>query len=257
MQVNTIKSAPLCMLALCALLAACGNKSDNAGAAAAAAPAAASAPTLADATAPKAVAAMKEEAVRAALPKADKATPDEQYVELTSGNQVMFSYLALAGMPIDYKEVASVYSPDYARQSDEFRKNDLLTALKPKIDAAAADAGQRRYVKMVIDSPIDKYDFEKKGFPLNGAIWESGSYRYFGDNSAYKIGFLNGASFRYLNVSNEDAARTIEALRSKYDGLHLVLYAFAQQADITSKVVKADIVKVALLDRKGNVLASQ
>lgn len=235
---------------LLAALAGCGDKG--------ATPAAtASAPTLADATAPKAVAAAKEEVARAALPKADKATPNEQYIELTSGNQVMFNYLALAAMPIDYKDIAATYSPDFAGSSDEFRKNDLLTALKPKIDAEVAGAAKRRYVKMTIDSPIEKYDFEKKGFPLNGAIWESGAYRYFGDNSNYKIGFTNGDAYRYLAVPGEDSARTIEGLRSRYEALHLVVYAYTQQADVTNKTVKAEIVKVALLDRKGNVLASQ
>ena len=122
-----VKLPALIATVLLAALSGCGDKSDKAEAGA-------SAPTLADATAPKAVAAIKEEVARAALPKADKATPNEQYVELTSGNQVMFKYLALAAMPIDYKDVATLYSPDYARSSDEFRKNDLLTALKPRID---------------------------------------------------------------------------------------------------------------------------
>lgn len=242
--------SPLIATVLLAALAGCGDKADKGVAAAIA-------PTLADATAPKAVAAAREEVARAALPKADKATPNDQYVELTSGNQVMFNYLALAAMPIDYKGIATTYSPDFAGSADEFRKNDLLTALKPKIDAEVSAAGKRRYVRMTIDSPIDKYDFEKKGFPLNGAIWESGSYRYFNDNSAYKIGFTNGDAYRYLNVPGEDSARAIEGLRSKYEALHLVVYAYTQQADITNKTVKAEIVKVALLDRKGNVLAAQ
>ncbi|MES2014972.1 MAG: hypothetical protein V4484_00645 [Pseudomonadota bacterium] len=230
-------------------LTACSDKT--------AAPGAANAPTLADATAPKTVAAIKQEVTQAALPKADQSVPNEQYIDLHSGNQIMFQYLSLAAMPLDYKETANAYSPDFARASDEFRKNDLLTALKPKIDAEVAQAGKQRYVKMVLDRPIEKYDFEHKGFPLDGSIWESGSYRYFGDNSSYKLGFTNGDAFRYLTVASEDSARAIEGMRSKYDPLQLVVYAYTQQADITNKVVKAQIVKVALLDRKGNVLASQ
>lgn len=236
--------------ALLAALSGCGDKSAKTDPDA-------KAPTLADATAPKAVAAAKEMVSRAALPKADKNTPESQYVELNSGNQLMFSYLSLAAMPIDYKEVATSFSPDYARASDEFRRNDLLTALKPRIDGAVTDAGQRRYVKMTLDSPIEKYDFDKKGFPLNSAVWQSGSYRYFNDNSTYKIGFTNGDAYRYLNVAAEDSARTIEGLRSKYEQLNLVVYAYTQQADLSDKIVKAEIVKVALIDRKGNVLASQ
>lgn len=237
----------LLLALLIAGLAACGDKPG----------AATGQPTLAEATAPKAVEAIRQEIVRTALPKADKATPAASYLELSSGNQLMFAYLALAGMPIDYAKVAADISPDYSRSSDEFRKNDLLTALKPKIDAAVAQAGAQRYVRIEVDSPIDKYDFEQKGFLLDSSIWEAGSTRYFHDNASYQLGFTNGTAFRYLKVPAEDVARTIEGLRSKYEALHLVVYAFAQDADLSKKLVRAEIVKVDLVDKKGNVLASQ
>lgn len=212
-------------------------------------------PSLADATSPEAMEAIKEDVQQAALPKADKSTPLDRYVELTSGNQIMFAYLAMAAMPIDYNEIAGSYSQDYARANDEFRKNDLLTALKPKIDAEVAKAGAGRYVRLSIDNPIGKYDFEKKGFPLESGVWESGSYRYFNDNSTYKLGFTNGDAFRYLMVSSEDAARAIESARSKYQTLQLLIYGYTQDADIANKTVKAEIVKIALVDGKGNVLS--
>lgn len=228
-------------------LAACGDKKE----------AASPAPTLADATAPKNVEAIKQEVVRAALPKADKSTPAASYQELTSGKQLMYSYLSLAAMPIDYPKIAGVVSSDYARSSDEFHKNDLLKALKPKIDASVAQAGAQRYVRLKLDNPLNKYDFEQKGFPLDSSLWESGSTRYFFDNPVYKLSFSNGDGFRYLKVPAEEAARTIEGLRSKYQALELVVYAFAQDADISQNLVRAEIVRVELVDKKGNVLATQ
>ncbi|MBB5367405.1 MULTISPECIES: DUF4852 domain-containing protein [unclassified Janthinobacterium] len=243
-MLNSYKK-PLLLALLTASLAACSDK------------AASPAPTLADATAPKTVAAIKQEVVRAALPKADKSTPAASYLELTSGNQLMYSYLSLAAMPIDYAKIAGVVSSDYARSSDEFHKNDLLKVLQPKIDAAVDQAGAQRYVRLKIDNPVNKYDFEQKGFPLDSSLWESGSTRYFFDNPAYKLSFSNGDGFRYLNVPAEDAARNIEGLRSKYQALQLVVYAFAQDADISQNLVRAEIVKVELIDKKGNVLASQ
>jgi hypothetical protein len=230
---------------IAAALAACGQKTDTA------------APTLADATAPKAMEAIKEDVARASLPKANKATPIEDYIEFSSGHQIMFAYLALAAMPVDYKEIASTYSQDFARASDEFRKNDLLIALKPKIDDEVSKAGKRRYAKMTIDNPIEKYDFDKKGFPVENSLWQSGSYRYFNDNSAYRLGFSNGDAFRYLNVASEEGARTIEGLRSKYEPLQMVVYFYTQEADVSKKSIKAEIVKIALLGKNGNVLASQ
>ena len=167
----------------------------------------------------------------------------------------MFAYLAMAAMPIDYNEIAGSYSQDYARTNDEFRKNDLLSALKPKIDAEVAKAGAGRYVRLSIDNPIGKYDFEKKGFPLESGVWESGAYRYFNDNNAYKLGFTNGDAFRYLTVTSEESARAIESARSKYQTLQLLIYGYTQDADIANKTVKAEIVKIALVDGKGNVLS--
>ncbi len=238
----------LVFAAVIATLAGCGQKADGNGAAAL---------NLADATAAKTVETIKEDVARAALPKANKATPMEDYIEFTSGNQIMFAYLALAAMPVDYKDIANTFSQDFRQASDEFRKNDLLTALKPKIDGEVAKAGKRRYAKLTIDNPIQKYDFEKKGFPVEGSVWQSGSYRFFSDNSSYRVGFSNGDAFRYLNVPSEESARAIEGLRSKYEQMNLVIYFYTQEADVSNKTIKAEIVKLALLDKAGNVLASQ
>lgn len=242
--------AAVLALALFAGLAGCKDKAP-------ADPIAPATPNLADAAQPAAMAEQAKEAARANLPKGDPNTPASSYVDIDSGNQIMFAYLSIAGMPIDYNEVAGNYSRDYLTMSDEFKKNDLLKALKVKIDAGVAQAAQQRYVKLEISDSVGKYDFEKKAFPLDSSIWEKGSYRYFGDNSNYKIGFNNGASFRYLNVPEEDKARVIEGLRSKYESMRTVVYGFVQDADVSKKVVQAQILRIELLDKNGNVLATQ
>jgi len=244
--------ATLLAIALLAGLAACKDKTPADGAAT---------PNLADAAQPAVMAEQaKEEAKKqalASLPKGDPNTPASSYVELDSGNQIMFAYLGIAGMPIDYNDVANTYSRDYRSASDEFMKNDLLKALKVKIDAGVAQAAQQRYVKLEIPDSIQKYDFEQKGFPLDSSVWEKGSYRYFNDNSTYKLGFNNGADFRYLSVPEEDKARVIEGLRSKYESPRTVVYGYVQDADVSNKTVQAQILKIELVDRKGNVLATQ
>jgi len=244
-------SRPLRLVLALALLAGLAGCKDKAPADTAATP------NLADAAQPAAMAEQVKEQTRASLPKGDPNTPAGSYLDLDSGNQIMFAYLSNAGMPIDYNEVAGNYSRDYMMASDEFKKNDLLKALKPKIDAGVAQAAQQRYVKLEIADSIDKYDFEKKGFPLASSVWEKGSYRYFGDNSNYKIGFNNGADFRYLGVPEEDKARVIEGLRSKYADMRTVVYGYVQEADVSKKLVLAQILKIELLDKQGNVLATQ
>ncbi|WP_156923633.1 hypothetical protein [Massilia alkalitolerans] len=218
---------------------------------------AAATPNLADAATPAAMAEQVKAQAQATLPKGDPATPASSYVDIDSGNQIMFAYLNSAGMPIDYNEVAGSYSRDYMMAADEFKKNDLLKALKVKIDAGVAQAAQQRYVRLEIGDSIEKYDFEKKGFPLASSVWEKGSYRYFNDNSSYKIGFNNGADFRYLGVPDEDKARLIEGLRSKYEDMRTVVYGYVQDADVSKKLVLAQILKIELLDKKGNVLATR
>ncbi len=247
-------SSPVLLALTCAvLLSACNDK---AGPAASTKPATA-VPTLSEATSAKAAEAARQTVLANAREKADKSVPLEQYQTLQSGNQLMYSYLALAGLPIDYAEIARNVSADYARSSDAFQKNDLLKALQPKIDASVSDARARRYYKITLDDAVQKYDFEKQAFPLNSSVWESGAFRYFNDNSSYHLGFTNGETFRYLNGVPEEAARKIEHLRSVYQGLELVIYCFAQEANTSSRTVMAEIVKVVVRDKKGNVLAQQ
>lgn len=237
----------IAIAAMLAALGACAEK--NSGGAEAEA-------SLADLESPAAMEKLSEQAAADAMPKADKSTPLGNYVELTSGHQLMFSYLKLAALPIDYNEVASLYSEDYGRASDEFVKNDLLKALRPKIDAAIATAANRRYVRLVIDDPIEKYDFTMGGFPIESGVWGADSTHYFYDNRNYQLNFTNGEAFRYLKVAPEQNAREIEALRSKRQKLRLAIYAYTQAADLSNKVVKAEITKVSLLDSNGNVLAA-
>jgi len=243
------------LLALALLTGLAGCKDKPATDTAAAEPAAA--PNLADAARPAAMAEQAKEAARAQLPKGDPNTPAGSYLDIDSGNQIMFAYLSIAGMPIDYNEVAGNYSRDYTATSDEFKKNDLLKALKTKIDAGVAQAAGQRYVKLEVADSVGKYDFDKKGFPLDSSVWEKGSYRYFNDNGGYKIGFNNGAQFRYLSVPEEDKARVIEGLRSKYEAMRTVVYGYVQDADVSKKVVLAQILKIELTDKNGNILATQ
>lgn len=244
---RTLISSVVLMVSV-AGLSACSDNSNEAVAPAA---------TLQNATSSQSIEAAKQAVLTESRPKADPATPASSYVAIDSGNQLMYRYLALSGLPLDYRDLATKISTEYSRSNDEFRKNDLLKALQPKIDASVAQARAQPYLKVDIRQPIGKYDFEKNGFPVDSSLWESGSYRYFYDNSSYRLSFTNGESFRYLTNIPEETARNIERLRSVHDGLRMVVYGFAHSADVNKTTVQADIVRVELLDSKGNVLASQ
>ena len=58
-------------------------------------------------------------------------------------------------------------------------------------------------------------------------------------------------------MPEEDKARAIESLRSKNETMRTVVYGYVQDADISKKVVQAQILKVELVSRNGDVLATR
>lgn len=219
---------------------------------AAAAGAANAAPGLADLARPENVAKVAE----STLPKGDPATPSSAYRRLDSGNQVMFMYYALAGLPVAYEDIAQAWSAEYRRTSDGFRRQDLLTALQPRIDASVKQAADGRYVllEQAGSSLLGRYDFAKKAFAVK-EYGESGRYTYFSDNSSYTLGTTNGESYASLPVPDEAAARKIEGHLSNHTNLRLQTYAFAQDADPGERRVRLQVMKVRLLGPGGEVLA--
>lgn len=237
---RALRGAAALLVVAATALGGCGKEAPPADAgtkADAAAPAAPDPATLA--------ASAHAKAEAAALPRADAATPAAQYREIDSGNQLMFAYLALSGMPPDYPAIAQRLSREYAGTGDAFRKQELLNALKPQIDAKVKAAASERYFKYRLNGSgmLQAYDLDKGAFPSK--LGEAGTYYYLFDNGEYQLAFTNGEAFAQLKVPAE-AARAIEAARSSYRNFDVVVYGFAQDADIASKRVRAQIVRVGI-----------
>ena len=233
----------VCALALSAGLAGC-SKND----AASSAPASKT-PTLADATSPQAV----EQAKVKALPQGNAATAAKDYRELAGDNDVMFTYYALSSLPVDYDKLLTAYSQDYRNTSDEFKKQDMQKALKPKVDQEIANAKGTNYIQMKWSQfRLDKYDFQAKGFPQQNLTKDVN----FGWGWDYRVEYTNGDDYKLFKVEDEAKARQIEEMRSKGQVLDLMIYAFAQDAELDKHYVKAQILKVVLLDKNGNELLS-
>lgn len=209
-------------------------------------------PGLADLVRPENVAKVAE----STLPKGDPATPLSAYRRLDSGNQVMFMYYALADLPLAYEDIAQAWSDEYRRTSDGFRRQDLLKALQPRIDASVKQAAGGRYVLLEQGGSalLGRYDFAKKAFAVK-EFSESGRYTYFSDNSTYTLATTNGESYASLPVAEEAAARKIEGFLSNYTNLRLQTYAFAQDADPGERRVRLQVMKVRLVGPGGEVLA--
>jgi hypothetical protein len=217
-------------------------------------------PSLSNAVSPEAVQEAAKAAKADSLPQPDWNTPDSAYVPVTKGSQLMFLYAAFSGMPADYDKMASAISQDYNMTSDQFKKHDMLAALKPKIDAGIADAKAHPYIIITEDNPnLGHYDFQRKAFPVGSALFQSGGYeRFFDAGANYTLSVTNGQTFQQLNVPNENLAKTIEAQVSHYGNFKERIYAFVQGTDDSSgPMINAEITKVELLDSRGQVLLQQ
>lgn len=250
-RLHTAGTALAAFLAL-SMLSACTD--DAVSSPAAPPPATGTATPAANGAAPSA-AAPPAPAVHA-LPQPALDTPADRYVPLESGNQLMFQYYARTGLPLDYERVAPDISNEYHQATDAFRQRDLLAALKPRIDASLAQARDTPYLRMDIDlygGSVSPYDFDRKGFLLE-PFKDAGTYRYFNDNSRYRVAFSNAQRYAFLPVADEATARLIETLRTKYETMTLRTYLFVNDADTSNQSVKAVVVRIVVLDRKGREL---
>ena len=87
-------------------------------------------------------------------------------------------------------------------------------------------------------------------------FWKGESNFYYNDNAFYKISFSGEERVRGIPVTDEVAARAIEDKAGKYGALRLRVYAFVQDADLNSKTLRSQPVKLELLDKQGQVLAT-
>lgn len=191
------------------------------------------------------------------LPKADPSTPDNQYRKITDPSQLLAYSTALSPLPVDYTKIAAAISQEYRQTPDGFKKHDIEIALKPKIDAMLADAKTNRYFRFDVRAQLDSYDFSSKAFGTqisNDTVYSSTNY-----NQREEVEFSNGDNFKKLVVADEGVARKIEELRSQsqLNNFELQICAFAQEADLNGGRLKAQIVKVRLVDQQGNLVAEQ
>lgn len=188
------------------------------------------------------------------LPHANSSTPDSQYTALDSGYQIATLFYALSGMPPDYEALASAASEEYRASRDEFRKRDLMQALRPKMDQqiAAYKDPENRYFRT--DNPtgasVQHYDFKTSSFPVTLGLGPQ-MYTYFRDAPQYKLGYNNGNDFLRFAVADERRAKDIEAMVANGQAQYCesIFYLFIQEADVANNKVNAQVVRVALNDR--------
>jgi len=235
------------LLAALLFLAACSDKS--------ATDPAKPAPTLADIRSGASQQQAIEAARRAVLIKPDAALPDSAYQKVDSGDQLMYLFYAVSGLPADMDKIANALSQDYRSTSDGFKKQDIVKSLQPRVATEVERAKQQRYVIWETDdTPIERYDFARKVFPVRPVFWDGNNSFYFYNNSNYHLSFAGEEAVRALKVEDEGTARQIEGQLAKGQRMRLRLYVFAQDVDMNSNTVKAQVVRIELLDPQGHAL---
>lgn len=243
MKLSSAKNAALLLAIASLALGGCGKKDadENANSAT-------NGKTIAE------IAAEAPAAVPVILPQPNMSKPLDSYTEINSGIQLMFLYEATSGMPVNYEKVAKQYSKEYRNESDSFKQRDLLTALKPRIDAEIAAVKANPYGVFEISSnPLSDYDFDRKGFPVE--TFNDERYHYFNDAYEYKLGWANYRQLAFAPASDEAIARQLESMRTDYSNQpRLRVFFFAQSVDLNDTKIKAYVTTVQIIDKRGQSL---
>ena len=238
-------------VSLCCLLGACSPK-DGAPAASGAAA------TLPNPQDPQSVQQAQQAAHAATLPQPDKGVALDQYVAIKSGEALMYLFYGISKMPPDMNSVAEQISADYRVSNDQFKRQDMLKVLTPRIQANIAEQGQHRYVTWDVEGDVlDHYDFTAKRFPIKPAYWNGNSRFFWNDLPQYQISFSAPNALHDLPVADEGLAREMEGMVSQFHPLRMKIFAFVQDADLNSKTLNAVITHVELSDRTGRLLVKQ
>lgn len=172
MKLNTLMAA----LAVTAMLAGCGDKTAQQGG-----DAAASGSSAVDAKAGQLIAAKDRVGRTVALMPLRDAAGRTYAPHMTLGQQFTYgspehhAYMDLywsKADPVDNALVAYSLFPEFAAEKDAFKRQDMLAALQPQIDAYLARVRQIGDVAIGLDYGlrVGAYDMEKKAYPLSLSI---------------------------------------------------------------------------------------
>lgn len=211
------------------------------------------------APAPPAVSPPPPQIASPAVPDAN--TPAAAYKLIDSNLNLLYIYYAFSGMPIDYEAIATESSQEYRSTSDGFKRQEIMAALKPKIDTQLQEVKTGRYFTVKTnDRALGHYNFDSKSFPVRG-ITES-QYLTYSDianhASQVKASLSNSAIFMNYKEENIDKAKALEArvAQGKAAGPSK-LYLFVRDTESASgKLINFEILRIEIQDRDGKVFAS-
>lgn len=135
------------------------------------------------------------------------ADPEADAVRL-NGDSAPFAYNAYAAIPTPESQLAAIISVDYRRAPDEFTAQELLSKIRPVIETRVEESKAVEHWRVVIDSRLAQFDFQRGGFPTG---MNSDTFVPFGN--FYAVTFSNISDFSLVPVPVEEAKKLAEALR--------------------------------------------
>jgi hypothetical protein len=214
-----------------------------------------------------------------------------EYKNIEMGTQLMFLQSALSKQPLNSLDIVKGFNRrigDYdlgdaemskllgelVNEGDQFVQRDIAKKLDPILQKHAEEYKSVRYVKVVVTTSgaLSAYDFDKQGFDFTPDMFNDeykGSEEdrvkalrtgapvidrgtvFFSDNSQHHIVFSNGAEFRFIKVTDEATARTIEA-SLKNPGTDAIIYGYVESVQDGKKTksdnYKHSVIKIQRVD---------
>lgn len=189
--------------------------------------------------------------------RGDSDKPLSDYLVINDGKLFLaLIHLDQPGGP-KLEELALALSTKYEREKDGFKRQDILKTITPEIEALLLRAKSQRYLAFDARAAdqMETYNFQTKSFGLTSFDGESRSH-YFSDQRWSTMTFDNSLNFRQMVVTDETAARTIEALRDQRN-LTLRTYFFVSGYNALQSTLNAQVMAVSLIGPDGTVLATQ
>lgn len=218
--------------------------------------------------------------VKKKLPHADLKVPDSAYQVASNSNaDLYFARLAFEEPPINYDAIGKSLDYKYSNTNDAFKKQEMLQALKPKIDQSISNAKNNRYY-VITDNRVKfgHYNFDKKSFPIEEfinteapdsshafepriSIYNNNDKTpYLGPDAHVSVIVTNPEKFTELPVSDQDTARRMEEFinMNSYNKpynveIYTVIQGFPKNTTRTDYLY-GEITKIRVVDYKGNLI---
>lgn len=180
----------------------------------------------------------------------DAGVAKEGYKLMDGKRPLGMLYASLQGASAQYELLASNFSTDYQKQSDVFKKAEILKALIPEYDKELASAREKTDISIQIPYVvIGHYDMSTKSFPIAELPLSKNSVISYDTRSALKLD--TESRFNIFTPKNENEAREIEEKVNKAEGkITATLYAKAY-GTWGNRGVRAVAAKTVFVEFKG------